>query len=134
MSAWEAFDSATMLAVVLALVVVVSIARLFLQHRRTAPAQHSRSWRLPVLVLAQPVVATLLYLALLPPTKPGEAGTLVVATAGATSAKIGAGQGGDAIVALPEAPHLAGIERAPDLATALRRHPGMQRVRIVGAG
>jgi len=134
MRAWETFDSATMLAVVLALVVIVSIARLFLQHRRSARARHARSWRLPVLVLAQPVVAALLYLALLPPTKPGEAGTLIVPTAGATSAEIGAGQGGDAVVALPEAPHLAGIERAPDLATALRRHPGMQRVRIVGEG
>ena len=40
----------------------------------------------------------------------------------------------NAVVALPEAPALPGVERVPDLATALRKHPGTQRVRVVGAG
>ena len=103
---------------------------------RAAPtaAQRAATWRIALLVLAQPVCAALLYFALLPPTTPGEAGTLVVATADATAVALGAGQGGDAVVALPEAPALAGIERVPDLATALRRHPGMQRIRVLGAG
>ena len=134
MSAAMLDDPGTVVAIVLALVVVVSVARLLAQHWRAAPAQRARPWRFALLLVAQPVCATLLYCVLLPPTTPGEAGTLVVATAGATLSDLGAGQGGDAAVALPEAPPLRDVERVPDLATALRRHPGMQRLRIVGAG
>lgn len=134
MSAVMFSDPGRMVAIVLALVVVVSIARLLAQHWRAAPALRAQPWRFALLLLAQPICATLLYFALLPPTTPGEAGTLVVATAGTRLSDIGAGQGGDAVVALPEAPPLTDVERVPDLATALRRHPGMQRLRIVGAG
>ena len=134
MSAAMLDDPGTVVAIVLALVVVVSVARLLAQHWRASSAQRARPWRFALLLVAQPVCATLLYCVLLPPTTPGEAGTLVVATAGATLSDLGAGQGGDAAVALPEAPPLRDVERVPDLATALRRHPGMQRLRIVGAG
>ena len=113
---------------------LLAIARLLYRQWRAEPAQRSRAWRIALLVLAQPLCATLLYFALLPPTTPGEAGTLVVASAGATSAQLAAGKAGDAWVALPEAPELPGVERVPDLATALRQHPGTQRVRVVGAG
>jgi hypothetical protein len=126
------FDLATFVAAALALVTIASIGRLLLRHSRAMPGQRASAWRLSVLVLAQPGCAMLLYFALLPPTTPGEAGTLVVATAGANRAD--AGQGGDAFVALPEA-HVPGdVEHVPDLATALRRHPGMQRIRVLGAG
>ncbi|BDU18183.1 carboxypeptidase regulatory-like domain-containing protein [Lysobacter auxotrophicus] len=83
------------------------------------------------LLIAQPVCAALLYFALWPPSVPGRAGTLVVATAGAQRTQVGAG---DTLIALPEAPVWSGVERAPDLATALRRHPGTQRVRVIGEG
>ncbi len=126
------FGLSVVVGAVLAILVVFSTTRLILRHLRTA-APRAASWRIAVLVLAQALCAVLLYFALLPPTTPGEAGTLVVATAGTPVSALATGQG-DAFVALPEAPARAGIERAPDLATALRRHPGMQRIRILGAG
>ncbi|HEX7804446.1 MAG TPA: carboxypeptidase regulatory-like domain-containing protein [Pseudoxanthomonas sp.] len=121
-----------LLAGLLGLAVVVAWIRLGLWQRRAPADSRSRGWRIALLFLLQPLCATLLYLTLLPPKLPGEAETLVVATAGATT--MGAQANGDALIALPEAPTLAGAERVPDLATALRRHPGMQRLRIVGAG
>jgi hypothetical protein len=128
------FDPATAVAVLLVIAVVLATVRLLVRQWRADPAQRSRAWRVALLVLAQPLVATLLYFALVPPTIPGEPGTMVVASAGASSAQLAAGKGGDARVALPEAPPLPGVERVPDLATALRRHPGTQRVRVIGAG
>ena len=121
------------LAGLLALAVVLASARL-LWWQRSAPVEsRARGWRLALLLLLQPLCATLLYFTLLPPTIKTEAGTLVVATAQATAAQLGK-QPGDSLVALPEAPALSGADRVPDLATALRRHPGTQRLRIVGAG
>jgi hypothetical protein len=134
----QAFDAwqidPTTIAIVLTVIAIVSMARLVYRQWRAEPAQRSRAWRVALLVVAQPVCAALLYFALLPPTTPGEAGTLVVAGAGASAAQWEAGRGGDAVVALPEAPSLPGVERVPDLGTALRRHPGMQRIRVFGAG
>ena len=120
------------LAALLGLAVVLAWVRLGLWQRRTPAVSRSRGWRLVALWLLQPVCATLLYFTLLPPTLPIEAGTLVVATAGAT--RTGAQAAGDHLLALPEAPALRDAERVPDLATALRRYPGMQRLRVVGAG
>ncbi|QHG85755.1 MULTISPECIES: carboxypeptidase regulatory-like domain-containing protein [Xanthomonas] len=91
-------------------------------------------WRKATLLALQPVCAALLYCALLPPAQPGTAGTLVVATAGAGAPALQAAAG-DTVIALPEAPTaLRAAERMPDLATALRRHPGTTGLRIVGAG
>ncbi|HEY5849474.1 MAG TPA: carboxypeptidase regulatory-like domain-containing protein [Lysobacter sp.] len=130
----SSFNQPLLLVALLTTAVVVASARLLYRQWRADPAQRSRAWRVAALLLAQPVCAIVLYFALVPPSLPGEAGTLVVATAGATPASIGAGRGGEAFVALPEAPPLADVERVPDLATALRRHPGTRRVRIVGGG
>ncbi|MBC7506766.1 MAG: carboxypeptidase regulatory-like domain-containing protein, partial [Sandarakinorhabdus sp.] len=58
--------------------------------------------------------------------------TLVIATAGA--ARLAAFAANDTLVALPEAPGLSGAENVPDLATALRRHPGTARLRVIGHG
>lgn len=120
------------LAALLGLAVVLAWVRLGLWQRRAPAASRSRGWRLTLLWLLQPVCAALLYFTLSPPTLPTEAGTLVVATAGAT--RTGTQATGDRLLALPEAPALPDAERVPDLATALRRHPGTQRLRIVGAG
>lgn len=128
------FDLPRLVAVLLTVAVVIACVRLLYQQWRAAPQQRSRAWRVGALLLAQPLCAVLLYFALVPPRLPGEAGTLLVAGAGATAAQLEAGKGGDARVALPEAPALDGVERVPDLATALRRHPGTHRVRVVGAG
>lgn len=127
------FDLAMPLALLLAAVVAMTSVRLLLRQWRAIPGQRSRTWRVVLLVLLQPLCATLLYLMLLPPTRPGDAGTLVVASAGATPAQLTHAKG-NAVVALPEAPALPGVERVPDLATALRMRPGTARVRVVGTG
>lgn len=121
----------TTTAWLLAFAALLAIVRLVYRHLRAGPAQRSHAARIAVLLVAQPVCAALLYFALWPPTVPGRAGTLVVATSGAQRAKATAG---DALVALPEAPQWSDVERVPDLATALRRHPGTQRVRVIGDG
>ncbi|GAA5082448.1 carboxypeptidase regulatory-like domain-containing protein [Lysobacter panacisoli] len=128
-----AFMSPEAVALVLVVAVVIACARLLLKQYRAEPASRSRGWRIALLVFAQPLCAVLLYFALWPPTVPGEAGTLIVATGGATRAQADAARG-DTTVALPEANAWDGVARVPDLATALRQHPGTQRVRVIGAG
>lgn len=113
----------TLAAVLIAAGALVAALRL-LWRRRDA-----RAAALAVLSLAS---GALLYLALFPPHLPVGGETLVVATA-ETPAGTRAGPG-ERLVALPEAPALAGAERVPDLATALRRHRQVQRLRIVGRG
>lgn len=88
-----------------------------------------QAWLLAGLSLAS---GLLLYLALFPPAIPIGGETLIVATA-ETPVAVRAGSG-ERLVALPEAPAIAGAERAPDLATALRRHGQVQRIRILGRG
>lgn len=119
---------------VLAFAVLLGWAGVLVRQWRAAPAQRSRAWRVALLLVAQPLCAALLYFALWPPALPGKAGTLTVATAGASQQAVGQSGDASAVVALPEAPSLAGVARVPDLATALRRHPGVREVRIVGAG
>ena len=122
------------LALVLTLALLLAWTRLLLWQRAAPIEARSRSWRIAALMALQPLCAVLLYFTLLPPTLPGEAGTLVVATAGATSAQAIANVAGERVVVLPEGGDIADAERVPDLATALRRHPGTQRVRVIGAG
>ncbi|MDG2519308.1 carboxypeptidase regulatory-like domain-containing protein [Lysobacter soli] len=121
----------TTTAWVLGLATVIAIVRLLVRHLRAEPAQRSHPARIAALLAAQPLCAALLYFVLWPPTVPGRAGTLVIATAGAQRTQVASG---DALVALPEAPTWAEVERAPDLATASRRHAGTHRVRVIGEG
>lgn len=88
-----------------------------------------QAWLLAGLSLAS---GLLLYLTLFPPFLPIGGETLLVAT-GETPRSVRAGPG-ERLVALPEAPTLADAERVPDLATALRRHGQVQRIRILGRG
>ena len=60
----------------------------------------SRPW----LLLLQPVIAVLLYFTLLPPSGEQRAGTLVIATAGATAQQVSAHRSEGLVLALPEAP------------------------------
>lgn len=115
----------------LAVAALIAAARLLYRQRRIEASQRPRGWRIALLLLGQPLCALLLYFTLFPPSVPIEARTMVVATAGAMPAQLDSGA---VRIALPEAPALADTERVPDLATALRRHPGTRRVRIVGAG
>lgn len=118
------------LALVLVAAVALAWTRLLLRQRRAPVA----GGRLSALLLLQPLCAGLLYLALLPPSLPTEAGTLTVLAAGADRDLVAGRAAGEAVLALPEAPPLAGAERVPDLATALRRNPGTRRVQVIGHG
>lgn len=80
--------------------------------------------------------ASLLYLCLFPPldSENFHADELVVLTPGATSAQLAALPLAANVVALPGVEAGRAVERAPDLGTALRRHAGARRLRIVGGG
>lgn len=116
----------TVAAVLIALGALIAAARLaWLRRGRQGAA-------LALLTLAS---AALLWLTLFPPRLPVGGETLLVATA-ETPASTRAGAS-ERLVALPEAPPLppeAEAERVPDLATALRRYPQVQRLRILGRG
>jgi hypothetical protein len=102
-------------------------------------ALHARRFALPwpkwlLVLLLQPVAAALLYLALFPPPDAQRTDRLVIASAATTAAQI-ARHGNDAtLLALPEAPALPGALRVPDLATALRRHPQVSQLLVLGQG
>jgi len=121
--------------VAVALVVAVLLAgvRLILWHRSaagTGPAP--RPWRLVVLLGLQPICAALLFLCLFPPGVRVASGTFMVATAGTPGSAVATT--GARLIALPEAPGIAGAEPAPDLATALRRYPDVQQITVLGVG
>lgn len=118
-------------AAVLALAALLACARLLHGHLRRDRSHPTPRWKLPLLLAAQPLLAALLYLALFPPVRPVDAGVMTVYTAGADPV---AADAGTLRVALPEAPAGIGAEPAPDLATALRRHPGVRGLHIVGGG
>lgn len=120
-----------LLAVVLTLAVVLATLRLAWSIRRTPPAQRPRPWRTLAVLALQPLVAVLLYATLLPPWSASASDTLTVLTAGSGAQEEWTGP----VVALPEAGGVAALtSRAPDLATALRRHPDIARVHVVGHG
>lgn len=136
-SAWGAAGSGW-IAGMLALAVVLGSGRMLWSLREAEPDTRPRVWRTIVLLLVQATSAILLYFTLFPPAVPHEAGTLVVLTARSDEVN-SPGLAGDRVVALPEAAALprvdrTGIERVPDLATALRRYPATERVRVLGAG
>lgn len=119
-------------AATLALAVVLAWARLVRAHRRDPGTP--RAWRLAVLLALQPLLAGALYLVLLPPREAVAPTVLTILTEGASATQTPPPAAGGTVLALPEA-HVSGtIARVPDLATALRRHPGTTRLRVVGAG
>lgn len=117
-------------ALLLCLAVLVASLRLLLWHR-AGPWQASRL-RLALLLLLQPLAAALLYVALFPPATTGGASSLRVATAG--TSRLAPTAGGAPLILLPHAPAIGGGEAVPDLATALRRHPGVTRLTVLGEG
>lgn len=115
----------SIVAALLSLAALLAVLRLLRQRHRPGRG------RLIALLLAQPLLAALLYFALFPPLRPVAGDVLVVLTAGASSAKT---PPGEPRIALPEAPAGADAEPMPDLATALRLHPEARRLHVVGAG
>ena len=133
------WSTSTLIAALLALAVLLGSARMLWRLRGQSTAARPRAWRTVVLLLAQAAGAILLYFTLFPPPVARQAGTLVVLTS--RSGEVGAHERtGDHVVALPEAfGHDAAevsneAERVPDLATALRRYPASERIRVLGAG
>jgi hypothetical protein len=123
-----------LVAGLLALAVVMAWVRLALWRHRAPLDRRGSPTRFALLCLLQPVVALLLYITLLPPRQATTTGTLVVMTAQADRVALPADLQGQPRVALPEAPAMADVERVPDLGTALRRHPEIRRVHVIGAG
>src|SRR5690606_19379963 len=90
------------------------------------------AWRLLALLALQPVLAAALYPVLFPPQRAVAPATLVLLTEGASAADAARADG--IALALPEAQDAGTVPRTPDLAIALRRHPGTTRVQVLGAG
>lgn len=122
------------IAALLALAALAAATRLLWARARAPAERRARGWRVALLVLLQVASALLLYRVLFPPTVRAPAGLLVVATAGTDRVPAHARPAGAVVVALPEAPALQDATRVPDLATALRQHPGTTRLRVLGAG
>ncbi|MDR7068767.1 hypothetical protein J2X02_001584 [Pseudoxanthomonas japonensis] len=123
-----------LLAGLLALAVLMAWVRLALWRRSAPRDRRGSAARFALLCLLQPVVALLLYFTLLPPRQAATTGTLVVMTAQANRVALPAALQGQPRVALPGAPAGVDAERVPDLGTALRRHPGVRALHIVGTG
>lgn len=122
------------IAVLLALAVTIASVRMLFGAYRSDAGTRPRAWRIIALLSLQAIGAGLLYLTLLPPSRPVEAGTMVVLTARADHVDAVRMRSGEHLVALPEAGAIGDAERMPDLATALRQHPGTMHLRITGAG
>lgn len=122
---------ATVLAIALA--VLLGEIRLWLNYRRAA--EQGPRWRLIAQAMLQVAAGAALAATVFPPDGPAGVGVrngLVIATSGAPNAIPLAT--GERLVVLPEAPSGLRGERAPDLATAIRRHPAVRSLRIVGHG
>ncbi len=120
------------LAVVLAAAALASIVRLVVAHRRAAPGTRPALWRTGALAALTLLSTWLLYRTLDPPRVAVPGDTMVVLTARADGLAVPDAR---LRVALPEASGApADAVRMPDLATALRRHPEVRTLVVVGAG
>ena len=118
----------------LAIGVAIASLRLLLGLLRQPADTRPRTWRTGVLLLGQLASAALLFL-LLRSSDPGDRiHTLHVLTAHAPAAVTATPQTGELWLRLPEATARTAIQRRPDLATALRRHPQVRTVHVIGDG
>lgn len=111
-------------ALLLAAAVLAASLRLLLQARAGSITPR----RCAGILGLQALAAVLLHLVVFPPATSREAGVLTVLAEGAAGDR----HAGDS-VALPEY-RGRGADAVPDLATALRRHPGTTRIVVHGAG
>ena len=120
---------ALLVAILLTLAALAACVHLFYQYHRGA---RSGGIHLALLLLAQPLLAGLLYLGLFAPLRTIHNETLTVLTDGWEDAAATTMAG--TRVVLPEARPYEDAEPVPDLATALRRHPRATRLQIIGGG
>lgn len=116
---------------ILAFAVLLASGRYLLSIRRTEISRRPSPWRVIAILSLQVLSAALLYLSLFPPSTLTSAGRLVILTANADIANT---KVSGRLLALPEAPTFANTEPVPDLATALRRYPGVNHLQILGSG
>lgn len=117
--------------ILLVLAVLLGSGRYLHTFRRSGKSSRPRWWRVFVILLLQITSATLLYFVLFPPPTFTSAERLVILTANANTNTL---KNSGRLLALPEAPQFANAEPVPDLASALRRYPGVNNLQIVGAG
>ena len=96
-------------------------------------AMRGGGWRRARAAMQVPLAA-LLYFALFPPSLHGRGDVLNLIAAGATKEQLRALPFGELRAALPGAPAAAAAELVPDLATALRLHPQVRRLHLIGGG
>lgn len=121
-------DAAWIASALLAIVLIGSVRTLLQQRCSRA---HGTA-RIVALLVLQVGAAALLYLTLLPPPVYIAAQRLTILTGHAAATSNAAGD--TSVIALPEAPSRSGARVAPDLATALRQHPGTQALVLQGDG
>lgn len=117
---------------ILFIAVLLSSARLCWNYFRAPMQQQPRVWRVIALIIFQVASAAALYFSLFPPSRNAPAEHLVIVTAHADASAIKSTYG--RVIALPEAPLFAGSERMVDLASALRKYPGVSSLEIIGDG
>ena len=119
-------------AVVVLAAQALALTQIWVRRTRAPSGERGPLWRILAMTGLGVLAGVSLWLTLFPPDAGPRGGRLVVATRDAPR-EIAAGLG-EIVVALPEAGAIRGAERAPDLATALRRHPAAASLEIVGQG
>ena len=117
--------------ILLMLAVLLGSGRYLFALMRSEASQRPKLWRISAIFLLQIVSTALLYFSLFPPPTFTSAERLVILTANseATNANISG-----RVLSLPEAKQSTNAEPIPDLATALRRYPGVNHLEIIGDG
>ena len=110
-------------------IVLLATLRVILQQRRGA---RMPPLRLAALLVLQALAGGLLLLALVPPQHAARHALTLLATGAAQAPAVA--DDASPVLALPEANARTGIARVPDLATALRQHPGTEKLILVGDG
>ena len=129
------FDwSAYVLPWVLGFGVLLASLRLLWPLRGLPVDRRPRMWRSAVLLLGQLVSAILLFLLLRAPVTGDAIQTLHLLTAHAPHMASPTPRPAELWLSLPEAPIQSGVARTPDLATAVRQHPDVRNLHIVGDG
>lgn len=114
--------------------VVLASLRMLIGVRRLPATVRPRSWRSALLLLGQAASAALLFV-LLRTSLPGDdVHTLHLLTAHAPATTTATERAGERWLRLPEAAPRPGIDPTPDLATALRQHPQVRTLHVIGDG
>lgn len=118
----------------LALGVLLASLRLPWPLRGRPVNSRPRLWRTVLLIAGQLVSAALLFVLLRAPVSADAIRSVHLLTAHAPRMATPIPRAGELWLRLPEAPVQAGIANTPDLATALRQHPGVRNLHIIGDG